>query len=367
MAASIREGLSKKSLVFVCYHTVPEWWDGHLPGGTAGSEEAVVEMARCFAKRGWDVQVYNNCGSGPRDVNGVRYIPRAEYEYAAAVDVTVVWRTPRLLDYAINSKKTYLWLHDDVPEQELTAQRLAKITKVISLSTFQRCLWPHIPNNKILLSANGIDTERTHSVRLSGVEASIQKNPRKCIYASAPERGLECLLRLWPDIYGQVPSATLSIFYGWELWDYFYSRSAEKINWKESIISLMNQPGIVVKCEHIKMDRLWDEYLSSSIWVYPTEWKENSCITAMKAQACGVLPVTTSVAALAETVQWGRKINATNIYTNAAAQHELVNAVVDYLMGPDELYRRQMVDWAKSMFSWEKVGYQWEQDFDVPV
>jgi glycosyltransferase involved in cell wall biosynthesis len=355
-----------KTLNFVCYHTIPEWWDGHLPGGTAGSEEAVVEMARCFAKKGWYVQVYNNCGSSPRDVNGVRYIPRAKYKSASVVDVTVVWRTPGLFDSSINSQKTYLWLHDDVPEKELTTQRLRNITKVISLSNFQRSLWPRVRDNQILLSSNGINIEKTQGVRSSDVGGSIGKNPRKCIYTSAPERGLECLLSLWPDIYRRVPNATLSIFYGWELWDYFYSRSAERIIWKESIISLMKQPGIGAQCQHVSMDELWEEYLSSGIWIYPTEWRENSCITAMKAQACGVLPVTTSVAALAETVQWGRKISARDIYTNVAAQREFVDAVVDYLVAPDELYRRQMTDWANTMFSWEKVGHQWEQDFNSP-
>jgi glycosyltransferase involved in cell wall biosynthesis len=155
----------------------------------------------------------------------------------------------------------------------------------------------------------------------------------------------------------------LNIFYGWEIWDYFYSHSVEARRWKERVVSLMNQPGISKKCVHIDLPELWAEYLSSGVWLYPTEWKENSCVCAMKAQACGVLPVTTSVAALDETVQWGRKIYTASIYTDACAQREFVDAVVEYLATPDELYRKSMVVWGSRTFSWEKVASEWQEEF----
>src|SRR5262249_33487808 len=53
-------------LAILCFRTLFEWWDGHLPAGTAGSEEAVVEIGRRLAARGWIVTIYNNCGLSPK-------------------------------------------------------------------------------------------------------------------------------------------------------------------------------------------------------------------------------------------------------------------------------------------------------------
>jgi glycosyltransferase involved in cell wall biosynthesis len=351
----------KKHLTIYCYRTTWEWWDGHLPTGTAGSEEAVVEVARRFAQRGWSVEVYNNCGPAAKIVNDVKYIPvtsLGSYNAAQPKEVTILWRKPEMCDYYCNSKKTYLWLQDVIPPQELSPERVSKLTKIICLSYFHSSAWSSVPLSKLLLSGNGID-----SARASDAVRNELRNPRKCIYTSAPNRGLECLLRSWPSIRAEVTDAELHLYYGWTFWDETHLGIEVERNRKSSILHLLQQDGIRTAYSHISADKLWSEYASSNVWLYPTEFPETSCISAMKAQACGAFPVTTAVAALNETVRFGTRLAVSDIYSNKQMISQFVEAVVRSLLLPDEIVRTAMIQEATRLFSWDTIVDQWEEDF----
>jgi glycosyltransferase involved in cell wall biosynthesis len=332
-----------------------EWWDGNLPSGTAGAEESVVEIARLLAAREWKVTVFNNCGVGAKTIRGVDYHPVSFYNPNRPVDITIVWRSLAVFDDDINANLTYLWLHDYVSATDLSKERLTRITKIFSHRTFHRDLLLEIPESKIILTNNGIDVARA--------ARELPRHPGKCIYTSAPDRGLECLLLLWPRIRREVPNAELHLYYGWDIWDVCNRNNPTMKIWKESLMSLMQQEGIKTQYEHVDPDQLWDQYLTSSLWLYPTEWNESSCISAMKAQACGAIPVTTNVAALKETVQWGAKIDCVDIYSNQRARDDFIAECVRFLTVPNETYRRQMRDWALKTFSWEAIADQWDSEF----
>jgi glycosyltransferase involved in cell wall biosynthesis len=69
----------------------------------------------------------------------------------------------------------------------------------------------------------------------------------------------------------------------------------------------MEQPGIV-NHGRVSQTELAKDLLASSLWLYPTEFPEIHCITALEMQAAGVYPITTGYAALAETQQAGVKL-----------------------------------------------------------
>jgi hypothetical protein len=64
------------------------------------------------------------------------------------------------------------------------------------------------------------------------------------------------------------------------------------------------------------------------VWAYPTQFPEIHCITALKAQEAFCYPVTTNVAALAETVQSGDKLATRKMYVDEYQQEKFVNKVV---------------------------------------
>jgi FkbM family methyltransferase len=104
----------------------------------------------------------------------------------------------------------------------------------------------------------------------------IVRNPHRIIYGSSYDRGLEHLLKMWPDIRKEVPDAELRVFYGWNLFDLGYSDNPERMAWKEKINGLMNQPGIT-HLGRISHEMVTLENKEAGIWAYPTHFGEISC------------------------------------------------------------------------------------------
>ena len=104
-------------------------------------------------------------------------------------------------------------------------------------------------------------------------------------------------------------------------------------------------------------------YKKCGLWTYPTHFGEISCISAMKAQAWGAIPVVINYAALETTVQHGIKVDG-DIYekdTRDAYKDSLVEILKDHKK--QESIRKKMMPWAKKEFSWKKVAAQWSEEF----
>lgn len=190
------------------------------------------------------------------------------------------------------------------------------------------------------------------------------RDPKLMVYGSSYDRGLEHLLKMWPDIKKEVPDAKLRIFYGWVLFDKGYADNPERMAWKEKMNKLMQQDGIT-HLGRISHDAVRKEMENAGIWAYPTHFGEISCITAMKAQAWGAIPVVINYAALEETVQWGIKVKG-DIY-DQETKDLYIKALVSLLKDEkqQEFIRPKMMEWAKR-FSWENVAKQWDAEFKKP-
>lgn len=190
----------------------------------------------------------------------------------------------------------------------------------------------------------------------------IVRDPHLIVYGSSYDRGLEHLLKMWPEIKESVPDARLRIFYGWTLFDIGYADNPERKAWKEKINKLMQQDGIV-HLGRISHGAVEMEFERAGIWAYPTHFGEISCITAMKAQAMGAVPCVIDYAALKETVQFGVKIKG-DIY-DQETKELYKNALIGLLNDPkyqDEV-RKEMIPWARENFAWGNVADQWDQEF----
>ena len=181
-------------------------------------------------------------------------------------------------------------------------------------------------------------------------------------YGSSYDRGLEHLLKMWPDIIKEVPEAKLRIFYGWTLFDKIMANNPERMAWKEKMNELMKQPGIT-HLGRISHGACQVEFENAGIWAYPTHFGEISCITAMRAQALGAIPVVVSYAALEETVQYGAKVDG-DIYEPEV--YEKFKKVLITLLKDDKNQKKirvAMMKWAKGQFAWSKVAKQWDTEF----
>jgi len=353
----VKKESSGKDLVIYCFTTFEDFNpDVVMKEGRGGSEEAVVHMSNLLADMGWNVTVYASCGYKAKKYGKVWWKPFWSFNMRDKQDVLISWRHPLLFDYKeVNAVKKYVWLHDVLEPKEFTPRRLEKIDKIFALSKYQRELFPSIPDDKFIITGNGIDPKVFNK--------KIERNPYRLIYTSSYDRGLKCLLKLFPVIKKAVPKAELHIFYGWDVWDSMNADNPSKVKEKKDLLKLIEQPGVI---EHgrVNQEQIIEEYQKSSILVYPSEFQEISYISGMKAQAAGCIPVTTTRAALDETIQFGLKVDSQKIYTDMFAQDEWTNGVIELLKNPpSEDKRKEMMEWAKKNFDWKKVAEAWNKEF----
>ncbi len=347
-------GVNKNNrIVIFCGDTSEPWTPLSVESGIGGSEEAVINMAKELTNLGWLVDIYNFCvDSGNYD--GVFYHNEYEYDINEHCDIFIAWRLAEFVKLAPKTcNKIYLWLHDIQRADYYNETILNKITKIFALSKYHRTNLPDIPDDKFFITGNGIIPNQ---FELDG----IKKIPYKCIYASSPDRGLDIVLECWYEIKRKFPEATLHVFYGFnKTYDDTHKDDYNWTTYKLKVMELLKQDGIIYR-GRVGHKELAQEMLQSEYWLYPTYFTEISCITAMKCQASGVIPITTDLAALDETVQYGIKVKG-NIRDEAIKKEWLQN-VLDFMSGKT-IPIKEMSDWAKQTYSWENVAKQWDNLF----
>lgn len=121
-----------------------------------GSEEAVCYMAESLVKQGWNVTVYADPGADEGIIHGVTWLPYYKFNRGDYFNILIGWRDVRFFDGNFNAKQTYLWCHDIQNPIEFTKERVDKISKVMFLSQWHRNNVPDLPEEKIILTSNGV-------------------------------------------------------------------------------------------------------------------------------------------------------------------------------------------------------------------
>lgn len=358
----IKETSSGKDLVYYCGFTAEEWTPKTaLEKGIGGSEEAVIHLSKQFASQGWNVTVYNNCGAEEQVFDGVTYRPYWMWNYRDKQDVTILWRTPRPLDYGVNSEKIFIDLHDVVPDGEFTKERLAKLTKVFVKSDFHKSLFPSIPDDKITVVPNGIDAKE--------FDDEPTKDKYLVINTSSPDRSLSACIKAFRKIKALEPRARFEWAYGWQVWDTVHGENGKMGEWKDALKKEMAELVGFREVGRLNHKEVAALYKRANIFFYPTEFAEIDCISARKAQAAGAYPVTTDFAALATTAAYGDEVHSEKTKDNwcqpyqfdfslqdEAKIDQMVQMVIQAFENDDD--RSEMRKWAKG-FDWAIIANKW--------
>lgn len=235
----------------------------HIDGGweatdtrLGGTEESVVEWSKELTKRGHKVTIYNN---------------DTRNDYVGGGDICINVKSS---DIEPREPTLYLTNETDASTKDL--------------GVYEGVIWPsqwavdNIPvNNKTFILPHGYDPSRVYTG---------EKISKQCLYASSPDRGLDILLRAWPYVYEKHPDAKLIVTYGAPEYDI---------------------PGVefLGEVSEEEMDKLYRE---SEFWVHPATGGELYCITGIKAQASGCVPVVVPIMALSETVRHGYFVDPRN-------------------------------------------------------
>lgn len=334
---------SDNSVVIFCGSAWEDWAPHSVVSGIGGSEEAVIYVSKELSKLGYDVTVFNSCGDFAGKYEGVTYRPFFEFNPRDEYNTIISWRRD-IFNGHISAKNKIVWLHD-VPVPGVF-QKEYNFDKVLVLSEYHKSLLPKdIPEEKIFVTTNGINIKDFK-------DYAVERNPHRMIYTSSYDRGITNLLEVWSDVKKEVPDAELHIFYGWQSFDKIRANDSTAMAEKERIIQLMKQDGVT---EHGRVGHraLNKEFARSKFWVYPSHFPEISCISAMKAQAMGCVPVCTDYAALSETVKDGVIVKGLGCEKDVKIQYK--DALIKALK------EQPSVDIDKEQFGWDKVAQSWSK------
>lgn len=229
-----------------------------------GTEESVVEWAKEFARRGHDVRVYYDGKEG--EWHGAKYLDYSKYRTADR-EINVKHATFHNTDSFYFTNETDAGKHD--------------------LSGYEAVIWPskwamdNIKTNakKIRIVPHGYDPKKIYPE---------QKIPKTVLYASSPDRGLDNLIKVWPEVVKAHPDAMLIVTYG---------------------VDKLDIPNVTCLGE-VDEDMMNSLIRTSDIWCHPANGGELYGMVGVKAQVAQCVPVYFPTMALQETVRHGVACNS---------------------------------------------------------
>lgn len=289
-----------------------------------GSETAAYYLARELVKKGHHVRMFTNCAESEEgDFEGVRYIsagrvteqrPLGErfhlYATMTPHDILIVQRHPLGLVEKYACKQAYLWLHDlalvrNKPGYDSGAWQM---TGAFVVSEFHKAQVEKVLNvqPRVLLPiTNGVDPERYAqaavtdglSLRARARDVALLTGEFALLYSSRPERGLENLVRpggIMDQLREKAPKAHLYVCN-------YQHDVPEMAGFYGNLFAMAKQLPNVTVLGHLTQADLAAVQKSVQLHVYPTDFEEVSCITAMECMHAGLPMLVSRHAAIPET------------------------------------------------------------------
>ena len=356
-----------------------------------GSEIAVENLSRALSARGYNVFVASDaCARRVRGGDGVFHIPSVELA-TSRFEVVVV---SRFVDYFVRfdaaavAGRTFLWLHDvhfhsewatagrviaGEPQGPPGQQQLptapvrfpedgrALVRNVDRLIDGYVALCPW--HKDTLVAKYGLAPSKVHVIGNAAATAGIpgvlgvppvspkaapgfDRVPGRFVWISDQCRGLrELVLEFFPRLLRKMPHAHLEIY-----------RDLD--------------PIIVDRLRELPFVRLMGMRTNAEVveglgradyWLYPTNWPETYCISALEAQAAGALVIATDLAALSTTVgDRGVLVRSRRIYSEEYWT-EVLDAIEAFERDPalKAATRARAAAWAREQ-TWDNAAAEWK-------
>jgi glycosyltransferase involved in cell wall biosynthesis len=346
-------------------------WNGNTPNtkGLGGSETSAVRFGEEMAKLGYKVYIFCKCVDEEKNeylegvVNNVSYINITKYiDFVSTyiIDICIVLRYNIYLptSYGDNVKHVFLWLQDIAPLNKNLIIDSTKLRSIMCLTnwhknTFQQ-MYDWVSPNLVTVTTNAID--------LKHFQIDIPIQPLTFIYSSFPNRGLIHLLKMFPSIVKKYPEARLKIFCNLELDVFEKNGQLPLIN---SIKEMLEQQALTVtNYGWVKKPILIQHWLSSDMWLYPCDFAETSCITALEAAASRTIPICTNLAALNENVGEHGILMPGDPSTEGWKRLALneIELLVEDRTRMDKM-RNESYDWISREKTYQQVASQWDSMF----
>lgn len=329
--------------------------------GIGGSETQQTEVAWRMAQRGWEVTSYSlTPWSGIRKWRNVTWTDVKNVDFTEP-GVWMIYRSPELLDnFTADHPGQVIWFcAQDESYPSFTAERIAKV------DFFQAICFTHAQHtasmhpelaSKIVVVPNGVKVDLIRQIEAEGLP---QRNPRRLMWASSPDRGLLYLLKIFRRAREWVSGLELYVAYSFRNIDKLIATGDQRFyhykKLKDKILSEADQPG-VVWLDRISQPELYREWFKTGILAHPSMFTETGFITICEAQAMGAIPITNPIWAAREYCLNGVFIQG-DCYNDPLVQARYVGEIYRLATNPklQEEIRHRMMQEARETFNWERV------------
>ncbi len=269
----------------------------YLERGLGGTESMLVLLSSALAKLGHAVEVFNCCYI-PGVYKGVHWKPVHTFKNSEQYDVCVSVRLLETFDvFEIRSPIRAIWIHDDSLRGATESDKSGKINLWIAVSNTQKRF---IERTEQISGKNWFVTRNAYDEELYA--RKVPKVRGQVVYCSAPDRGLEYLLKYWGEIKRRVPFANLHVTGSFALWG---NADEENNRFFEKLYKLESSLKDVHFHKRLKKGELAKLQSESELMLYPTTFDEMYCISALECMSVGTPVVSTARAAMLERISSG--------------------------------------------------------------
>lgn len=317
-----------------------------------GSELALIKLVT-HLKKWYNIYIISPYSKNPDNL-GLTFITYEEYE-KSTFDFLIISRYVNFYLYLpVRAPKVYLWMHDvclqpffngiAFPENgRFLLENVICDGLVVQTHWHENIVKDFYPFAMTHIIGNGIDTDRFINKR--------EKVPYSFIWTSSPSRGLTYLLEVFPEITKKYPQSTLNIFRGSE-------------EFTQNQFDLIKKQSNVVYHGAVDNNTIAEEFLRSEVWLYPTDFSETYCISALEAQAAGCLCVCSNKAAIKEVVG-DRGVLLYSSYATPEYFEEMMKGL-ETIFSKKEEYSKKAREWGLKQ-DWEGRALMWKKLLDIPV
>lgn len=294
---------SSKKILFYVGYSGPEYrWNKtlSLTTPTGGSEKALSYLIEKFPKN-YDIYV---CGDViEEEYDNIHFVNFSKIKNIVEENEFHTVILSRYIEFIVNYKikcyKLYIWAHDTCirslseknnDANEVIKNCIYKIDGCICLTNWHKEYISSIYNvleNKIFIINNGIE--------LMHFPEPHPKIKNTFVYTSRSERGLQRVLELWESISKNIINAHLSIS--------SYNAFPDPNNKNDFILEReIKKYSNIDHLGKLNEKELYDLMNKSEFWIYPTNFFETSCITAMEMLKSRVICLYYPIGGLVDTI-----------------------------------------------------------------
>jgi|688.fasta_scaffold00200_3 hypothetical protein len=296
------EEASDKILIYTGY--MESLWNSSTLNSKSlgGSEKAVIYLSKSLPK---NYKIYIAGDQLEEEIDNIEYVNRENLQellYTTKFHTIII---SRYVSFFVKFKdyKCYqlvLYPHDTMflsyplkLEDNILEEYIEITDYIMCLTEWHKSILIHhhniIKNTNFKIINNGINLPDFETDELN----KIIKIKNKFIWSSCSERGLDIILKMWPEILEEIPDATLDIC----SYKVFPANDTD-LDMKK----IIDKFDSIVHHGQLNTAQLYKLMKTSEYWLYTNTFPETSCITAMEMLMNNVICLYYPNAGLVETI-----------------------------------------------------------------